>query len=72
MGGSEQRGEVDPDARQLCFLVDLVDGLAERARFDPSELVDPRTGASFGPFLERIRAALLVEVALRDERDERA
>jgi hypothetical protein len=75
MGRSEQGGEADraavPDARQICFVVDLVDGLAQRAGFDPEELIDPRTGASFGPFLARVKAALLVRAAVHDEPHER-
>jgi len=75
MGGPEQRGEAEraagPDARQICLVVDLVDGLAQRAGFDPQELVDPRTGTSFGPLLARVKAALLVRAALGYEPDER-
>lgn len=71
MAGSEQRGEAEraaqPDARQVCLVVDLVDSLAQRAGFDPEELVDPRTGASFGPFFARVKAALLVRTALGDD-----
>jgi hypothetical protein len=48
-----------PDERAAVRLViELVDLLAERHGFDPTELVNPRTGRSLGPALGRMREAL--------------
>ena len=48
-----------PDERAAVRLViELVDLLAERHGFDPSELVNPRTGRRLGPALARMREAL--------------
>ena len=52
------------DYRHARLAIDLVDDIAARAGFDPEELVDPRTGATFGPFLAHVKAALLVQAAL--------
>jgi hypothetical protein len=40
------------------FVLELVDQLAERHGFDPSDLIDPRTGNSLAPVLARMRQAL--------------
>lgn len=80
MGGMEEiRGDRQPgpsgaaptvDYRHACLVIDLVDDLAARAGFDPEELVDPRTGATFGPFLAHVKAALLVQAALAQTPDD--
>jgi hypothetical protein len=48
-----------PDERAAVRLViELVDLLAERHGFDPTELVNPRTGTPLGPVLARMRDAM--------------
>jgi hypothetical protein len=48
-----------PDERAAVRLViELVDLLAARHGFDPTELVNPRTGRPLGPALTRMREAL--------------
>jgi hypothetical protein len=44
--------------RQVLFVLEVVDLLADRYGFDPSTLVSPRTGGQLGPELARMRAAL--------------
>ena len=48
-----------PDERAAVrFVIELVDLLAARHGFDPSELVNPRTGRPLGPAIARMREAL--------------
>jgi hypothetical protein len=54
--------------RQLRFVLEVVDGLAERDGFDPAELRSLRTGEPLGPVIERMRAALDFD-ELGDEAD---
>lgn len=50
--------------RVVRFAIDLVDRLGVEHGFDPAELVNSRTGQPFGPFIERLRRAMLrVEAA---------
>ena len=53
------RPALTPDERAAVRLViELVDLLAARHGFDPTELVNPRTGRPLGPALTRMREAL--------------
>ena len=48
----------DEHRRQVTFVLEVVELLAQRYRFDPAALVSPRTGIPLGPALARMRAAL--------------
>lgn len=54
--------------RAVRFALDLVDRLGAEHGFDPTELVNPRTGQPFGALIDRVRRAMLrVEAYCLDE-----
>ena len=56
--GLDQEELSGDQRRQVRFVLEVVDLLAERYRFDPAQLANVRTGESLAAALERMRSAV--------------
>ena len=57
--GLDQEELSGDQRRQVRFVLEVVDLLAERYGFDPAQLANVRTGESLAAALERMRSAVL-------------